>query len=52
MFCTPKQNEWAFVYICLAATMVNNLFDNPAIFNNVEKISHNDIMRYNRHGGN
>ena len=38
--------------LCLrffAATIVNNLFDNPVLFKNVENVFLIDIMTHNRH---
>ena len=39
------ENKRAFVYNFPAATMVDNLFNNPVLFNNVQKMFLIDIMR-------
>ena len=37
------ENEWPFVCNFFAATIVDNLFDNPVLFKNAEKIFLIDI---------
>ena len=40
--------KWALFHNFLFAIIVKNLFDNPVLFKNVEKLFHMDIMTHNR----
>ena len=41
--------ERDFVYNFFAATIANNLFDNPVLFKNVKKLFVIDSVTHNRH---